>query len=183
MLHFCLYAYYIGILEIFMSFYFWDCFKISFTETEDFVNSARQNPDVFLDHSTLLDIEQDTAMTNHGNVRLTFSVGKDQIEVKRCIKEMNIYITYLFCLLQGAGPCSPRAPILRVWPELVQRVSRGQPRPLRPHVLSAITGRCLYLANSVRSSTLTSPCLTTLSHFLSVSISNLLCKSANLVIN
>ena len=80
-----------------MSFWFWDyCFKISFTETEDFVNSAKQNPDVFLDHSTLLDIEQDTAMTNQGNVRLTFSVGKDQIEVKRCIKEINISITYLF---------------------------------------------------------------------------------------
>ena len=51
-------------------------------ETEDFVNSAKQNPDVFLDHSTLLNIEQEENSTDdNANVTLTFNVGKDHLEV------------------------------------------------------------------------------------------------------
>lgn len=55
--------------------------KVEDLETDDFVNSAKQNPDVFLDHSTLLNIEQEDKST-HGNVTLTFNVGKDNLEVR-----------------------------------------------------------------------------------------------------
>merc|ERR1712110_819616 len=55
--------------------------KVEDLDTEDFVNSAKQNPDVFLDHSTLLNIEQEDE-SNTGNVTLTFNVGKDHLEVR-----------------------------------------------------------------------------------------------------
>ena len=179
MLHFCLYAYHIGILEIFMSLCFWDCFKISFTETEDFVNSAKQNPDVFLDHSTLLDIEQDTAMTNQGNVRLTFSVGKDQIEVKRCIKEKNIYIIPLVSsprcgswlppstpssCMAGAGPACAQRPAS---PDMASGVASWHKAMSASHWLShKHSDTCFTLSH--------------VSHSLSSHLSlSLLCSAAN----
>ena len=122
-------------------------FSKSHSETDDFVNSAKQNPDVFLDHSTLLNIEQEDKST-HGNVTLTFNVGKDNLEVNTNYI-INLSSSHLCSLVTGACPRSSLAPFLRVWPELVQRVPRGQPRSVRPQVWSAITRRCLHLTDSV----------------------------------
>ena len=139
-------------------------FSKSHSETEDFVNSAKQNPDVFLDHSTLLNIEQEDE-SNTGNVTLTFNVGKDHLEVKSTIYRK--YLTHLCPLLTGARPHSSLAPILRVWPELVQRVPRGQPRPVRPPVWSANTRRCLHLTDPV-TNTLTMSHCQSLNMYLSI---------------
>ena len=53
--------------------------KVEELQTEDFISSAKTNRDVFLDHSTLINIEN---QEKSPNVTLTFSVGKDNIEVK-----------------------------------------------------------------------------------------------------
>ena len=52
--------------------------KVEELETEDFISSARSNPDVTIDHSTLVKIETDVAP---GCVALTFSVGKENLMV------------------------------------------------------------------------------------------------------
>ena len=71
-------------------------FSKSHSETEDFVNSAKQNPDVFLDHSTLLNIEQEDE-SNTGNVTLTFNVGKDHLEVKSTTNRKSLMLTSVPC--------------------------------------------------------------------------------------
>ena len=53
--------------------------KVEELQTEDFISSAKNNRDVFLDHSTLIKIEN---QEKSPNVTLTFSVGKDNIEVR-----------------------------------------------------------------------------------------------------
>jgi len=53
--------------------------KVEELETQDFINSAKANQDVFLDHSTLISIENEDKSEQ---ITLTFSVGKDKIEVK-----------------------------------------------------------------------------------------------------
>ena len=53
--------------------------KVEELQTEDFISSAKTNRDVFLDHSTLIKIEH---QEKSPNVTLTFSVGKDNIEVR-----------------------------------------------------------------------------------------------------
>ena len=53
--------------------------KVEELQTEDFISSAKTNRDVFLDHSTLIKIEN---QEKSPNVTLTFSVGKDNIEVR-----------------------------------------------------------------------------------------------------
>ena len=52
--------------------------KVEELETEDFISSARSNPDVTIDHSTLVKIETDVAS---GCADLTFSVGKENLMV------------------------------------------------------------------------------------------------------
>ena len=47
--------------------------------TEDFIQSAKANQDVFLDKSTLVKIE---AEENSEEIGLTFSVGKDKLMVR-----------------------------------------------------------------------------------------------------
>ena len=56
--------------------------KVEELQTEDFISSAKTNRDVFLDHSTLIKIEN---QEKSPNVTLTFSVGKDNIEVRMWI--------------------------------------------------------------------------------------------------
>jgi len=53
--------------------------KVEELDTQDFINSAKVNQDVFLDHSTLISIENEDKSEQ---ATLTFSVGKDKIEVK-----------------------------------------------------------------------------------------------------
>jgi len=53
--------------------------KVEELETQDFINSAKANQDVFLDHSTLISIENEDKSEQ---ITLTFIVGKDKIEVK-----------------------------------------------------------------------------------------------------
>ena len=53
--------------------------KVEELQTEDFISSAKTNRDVFLDHSTLIKIEN---QEKSPKVTLTFSVGKDNIEVR-----------------------------------------------------------------------------------------------------
>jgi hypothetical protein len=52
--------------------------KVEELETEDFISSARSNPDVTIDDSTLVKIETDVAP---GCAALTFSVGKENLMV------------------------------------------------------------------------------------------------------
>lgn len=52
--------------------------KVEELDTQDFINSAKVNQDVFLDHSTLISIENEDKSEQ---ATLTFSVGKDKIEV------------------------------------------------------------------------------------------------------
>ena len=59
--------------------------KVEELETQDFINSAKANQDVFLDHSTLISIENEDKSEQ---VTLTFSVGKDKIEVS--IRNQNL---------------------------------------------------------------------------------------------
>ena len=63
--------------------------KVEELETQDFINSAKANQDVFLDHSTLISIENEDKSEQ---ITLTFSVGKDKIEVSiRNQKLGNLY--------------------------------------------------------------------------------------------
>ena len=52
--------------------------NLDFISAKDFISSARSNPDVLLDQSTLTRIE---TKENTKNVILTFNVGSDKIEV------------------------------------------------------------------------------------------------------
>lgn len=52
--------------------------KVEDLETEDFISSARSNPEVTIDHSTLVKIENDVTP---GCIALTFSVGKEGLMV------------------------------------------------------------------------------------------------------
>ena len=52
--------------------------KVEELDTQDFIDSAEVNQDVFLDHSTLISIENEDKSEQ---ATLTFSVGKDKIEV------------------------------------------------------------------------------------------------------
>ena len=52
--------------------------KVEDLRTDDFIQSAKSNPDVYLDQSTLTGIRTDEKSTQVG---LTFSVGSDKIQV------------------------------------------------------------------------------------------------------
>lgn len=65
--------------------------KVEELQTEDFISSAKTNRDVFLDHSTLINIEN---QEKSPNVTLTFSVGKDNIEVRVAAAREHPFFVY-----------------------------------------------------------------------------------------
>lgn len=65
--------------------------KVEDLSTEDFISSARSNPDVLLDQSTLTRIE---TKENTKNVILTFNVGSDKIEVRVSAPEEHPFFVY-----------------------------------------------------------------------------------------
>lgn len=50
--------------------------------TEDFIRSAEFSPDVRIDHSTVVKLDPVAAT---GSVLLSFSVGKQKIQVNKCL--------------------------------------------------------------------------------------------------
>ena len=106
-------------------------FSKSHSETDDFVNSAKQNPDVFLDHSTLLNIEQEDKST-HGNVTLTFNVGKDNLEVNTNYI-INLISHYLTSVPRCVSSLQPRTPSSCM-------AGAGPACPPRPASLSTASG-------------------------------------------
>ena len=105
--------------------------------TEDFISSARSNPDVTIDDSTVVKIDPGDMQ---GWAALTFRVGKESLQV------LLISQDYILDIILGHNYCSRGTSILCLWCWLVLNLTLPEHDQVWSLLCQAVPGGCLYFS-------------------------------------
>ena len=105
--------------------------------TEDFISSARSNPDITIDDSTLVKIDPGDVQ---GWAALTFRVGKESLQV------LLINQNYILHVILGHCFCTRGTPILCLWFWLVLNLTLLDHDQVWSVLCQAVPGECMYFS-------------------------------------